>query len=68
MKLEIPLHALVRIGNEMLLDSEKTGRNTFRNTSFLDSSLIEVTGLSLKELTEPMKEIVKDFKGGINRQ
>ena len=62
------LHALVRIGNAMLLDSEKTGRNTFRNTSFLDSTLTEVTGLSLKELTEPMKEIVKDFKGGKNRQ
>jgi hypothetical protein len=62
------LHALTRIGNTMLVDSDKTGRNSFRNTSFLDSTLVEATGLSLKELTEPMKETVRDFKGGTNRQ
>ena len=62
------LHALTRIGNAMLVDSDTTGRNTFRNTSFLDPTLVEVTGLSLKELTEPMKEVVRNFKGGTNRQ
>jgi hypothetical protein len=61
------LHALTRIGNAMLVDSDTTGRNTFRNTSFLDPTLVEITGLSLKELTEPMKETVRDFKGGTNR-
>lgn len=62
------LHSLTRIGNSMLMDSETTGRNTFRNTSYIDPTLVEVTGLSLKELTEPMKETVRDFKGGTNRQ
>ena len=62
------LNALIRIGNAMLVDSDTTGRNTFRNTTFLDPTLVEVTGLSLKELTEPMKEVVRDFKGGTNRQ
>ncbi len=62
------LHALTRIGNAMLVDSDTTGRNTFRNTSFLDPTLVQLTGLSLKELTEPMKETVRDFKGGTNRQ
>jgi hypothetical protein len=62
------LHALTRIGNAMLVDSDTTGRNTFRNTSFLDPTLVELTGLSLKELIGPMKEVVRNFKGGTNRQ
>lgn len=41
---------------------------SFRNTSFIDPKLLEVTGLSLREIVEPMKEVVKDFKGGTNRQ
>ena len=36
--------------------------------SFLDPTLVELTGLSLKELIEPMKEVVRNFKGGTNRQ
>jgi len=30
--------------------------------------LVELTGLSLRELVDPLKEVVKDFKGGANRQ
>ncbi len=62
------LHALVRIGDGMLTHSDKTGRNSFRNVSYLDARLIEATGMSVRQLTEPMKEQVKGFKGGINRQ
>ncbi|MEK9773784.1 MAG: hypothetical protein VW576_09505 [Opitutae bacterium] len=62
------LHAVIRIGNQLLVQSDKTGRSTFRNTSFLDPELVGVTGLTLRQLTEPMKEVVKDFKGGTERQ
>jgi len=62
------LHALVRIGNHLLCESEISGSTTFRNTSSLDPMLVELTGLSLRELVDPLKEVVKDFKGGANRQ
>lgn len=61
-------HAISRIGNQMITNSDQTGSTTFRNTSFIDPKLLEVTGLSLREIVEPMKEVVKDFKGGTNRQ
>jgi len=62
------LHALVQIGNRLLLESQITGVNTFRKTSFLNDELIQITGLSLKEIVEPLKLVDKDFKGGLNRQ
>jgi hypothetical protein len=61
------LHALVRIGNQLLCESEISGSTTFRNTSNLDPMLVELTGLSVRELVDPLKEVVKDFKGGANR-
>lgn len=61
-------HAICRIGNQMITNSDQTGSTTFRNTSFIDPKLLEVTGLSLREIVDPMKEVVKDFKGGTNRQ
>lgn len=62
------LHSIIRIGNQLLVESDKTGRSTFRNTSFLDPELVGVTGLTVRQLTGPMKEVVRDFKGGTERQ
>ena len=61
-------HALSRIGNTLLINSEDSISSNIGRGSGVDRQLLDATGLTTREIINVLKELTRDYKGGVGRQ
>ena len=58
--------ALARIGNSLLINSESSTSSSLGRGSHIDRTLLDATGLTMREIVNVLKELTRDYKGGGN--
>lgn len=60
--------ALARIGNGLLINAEGSASSSLRRGTTIDRDLLDATGLTTREIVNVLKDLTRDYKGGVNNQ
>ena len=58
--------AMARIGNRLLIDSERNYSSSIGRGSIISRDLLDATGLSSRAIVNVLKNLSRDYKGGIS--
>jgi hypothetical protein len=58
--------ALARIGNRLLIDTEQNLSSSIGRSSVISRDLLDATGLTTREIVNVLKDLTRNYKGGVS--
>jgi hypothetical protein len=58
--------ALARIGNGLLINAEESASTSLCRGATIDRDLLDATGLTTREIVNVLKDLTRNYKGGLN--
>lgn len=58
--------ALARIGNQLLIDTEQSLSSSIGRSSVISRDLLDATGLSSRAIVNVLKDLTRNYKGGVS--